>query len=830
MGMNDWEPQRSLVGRSRELASLETFLSAALAGRRMTALVDGPSGIGKSALISGFLSRHPELLVLRASGVHWESGEAYGVLQQLRSSAGQGTPLAPDGPSEPWQDPLTAGIDFMQLLGEVQQTAPLVIIVDDVHWADIESLQAVSSALRRMTTGRVLLILLGNTNHPGELPAGVPEFMADFGGEVMTLGPLTAPDIQRMAATAGPVLSLPAARQLLEHTQGNPLYIRQLLQECPASMWLQWQAGLPAPRAFAATVLQNLASCSPSTRAFTEAVATLGLTARLADAAALADLDEPLGAFEEACTAGLLARSQSGGLYTLSFPHPLVRAAIYESLGPLRRALLHRRAADIMDDEGQRLLHRVAATPLPDQGLAGDLDAFAARQAASGAWSAVADALIKASRLSLSKEDRQSRLLLAVDALIGAGDLDSASALIPEVESFDPSPLRDAVLGYLAILRGRPNEAEQLLTSAWQLRSPTDPPEVSARIAQRRVLHSLAQWRGPAMVRWAEQATELAKPGDPSRTESQAIVGLGLGAAGETQEALDTYDRYCSQDNPGAQSQRVRMGRGWLLLALDRPESARVELESAVPTEYQMGSARISLFARSWLARTEFVLGNWDAALHMSTRAASLAESSGIELLRPLAPWTATEIYALRGDWEAASEHLRRASATSGNYEMMFIPACLARAQFAQVQGDYEAVVRALQPLELLQPRQGIDEPGFWQWHDVYANALVMTDRMQDAHEFLVPHEKLALLRGHRSTIARLAYVRGRIFGAEGDIEAAKMSFEHGLAQLDGLPMPYCRARVKFAYGQTLRRAGKRREASAQMQDAKDAFTVLGRR
>ena len=99
---------------------------------------------------------------------------------------------------------------------------------------------------------------------------------------------------------------------------------------------------------------------------------------------------------------------------------------------------------------------------------------------------------------------------------------------------------------------------------------------------------------------------------------------------------------------------------------------------------------------------------------------------------------------------------------------------------------------------------------------------------MEEADSFLAPHEQLAELRGHRSTRARLAYVRGRIHAARGDLDAARTSFLGGLAQLDGLPLPYARARVKFAYGQSFRRAGKRREAAAVLTEARDLFAVLG--
>ena len=76
--------------------------------------------------------------------------------------------------------------------------------------------------------------------------------------------------------------------------------------------------------------------------------------------------------------------------------------------------------------------------------------------------------------------------------------------------------------------------------------------------------------------------------------------------------------------------------------------------------------------------------------------------------------------------------------------------------------------------------------------------------------------------------MARLGYARGRLLGATGDLPAARRAFDEALALLDGLPLRYDVARVNFAYGQTLRRAGKRREADAVIGTARDIYLSLG--
>jgi DNA-binding CsgD family transcriptional regulator len=342
------------------------------------------------------------------------------------------------------------------------------------------------------------------------------------------------------------------------------------------------------------------------------------------------------------------------------------------------------------------------------------------------------------------------------------------------------------------------------------------------------VLHALCRCRGEELVSWADRAIGLVDVGDPSAVESAAIRGLGLAATGRTAEATASYMRLRNEVTAGAQAQRIRMGKGWLELALDDADSARRELESAVPTQQQLGSVRISLWAQAWLARAEFAIGNCDTALDIVDNAATQADNGGLALVRPLVHWTATQVHALRGDWVAAEEHLRLGDSSVHDYEIMRVPAMIARAQHAEAQADYDRVLRALAPLRQPWARGAIDEPGFWPWPDVYGNALVMTNRVDEADEFLRPYERVAEQRGHRSALARLGYVRGRIAGARGDLDAVRDTFESALARLEDLPLRYDRARVNFAYGQTLRRAGKRREADAVMQVAREAYLALG--
>ncbi|MDN3295810.1 AAA family ATPase [Streptomyces ficellus] len=839
------EPQRSLFGRAGEVAALTRALGAARAGHPSMVLVEGPPGSGKTALVEHVLAASEPVRVLRGAGVPWEAGVALGVARQLARACGKPLVVHGESPRDgtpPDASPravLEAARRLHELWGAWQRPEPLVVVVDDAHWADVESLRAIGSAVRGMSTERVLVLLLARDDpceddpyEPFEtVPVETLAFLDGCRDDAVRLGPLGPEEVRALAwETSGVTLALPTARHLCRHTRGNPLHIGRLLRELPRETWQDWQPVLPAPSRYASAVRHRLARCGDAARALVEACSVLPDEVPVAEAAAVAGIDDPLPAADQAHAAGLLTATVDPGRVLLSFPHPLVRAAVLTGMGLTTRGELHRRAAAVTEDRGRRLTHRVAAATTADAELADELDRYAAERASAGEWSTVADTLVKASRLSVAGAARQDRLLRAVDAMIGAGDVPQASIFAEELESFPAGTLRDVVLGYLAIMRGRASEAEDFLTQAWTRCERERRPDLTAKICQRRVLHALGRWDAPGLVDWARRAIELADPDDPSAIESEAVMGIGLAAMGRADEAVAAYESAAAKLSGGAQPQRFQLGRGWVDLALDAPEAARRELEGAVPTGYRMGSTRISLWAQGWLARTQFALGAWPEALETVERAAARLAEVRIELVRPLVHWTGAQIQALRGDWDAAGRHVEEASAGTHHYEVMLLPACLARAQVAEARGDYERVVEALAPVVQLRSREGIDEPGFWPWQDLYANALVMTGRIDEANAFLSPYESLAARRGHRSTLARLGLVRGRVTGAQGDIEAAREHFDRALAHLEGLPLPYDRAGVNFAYGQTLRRAGKRREADTVLKNARDAYVTLGAR
>jgi len=802
-----------LVGRERERYRLDGLLDEVRAGTPVLALVEGPPGSGRTSLVDDFIERHPTMRVHTASGAEWERHHPWGVLEQLTGAVtGSG-------------DAIDTAHAYLETVRE-----PTLVVVDHAHLSDVDSLQTLSSMIRRAHDRPVLMLWIVPDVLPASVDDDVARVLAVHRGTTVHVGPLTPESVARLVLVhTGIDLSPWTAHRLHDHTLGNPGAVQQLLDEIPHAQWHRWRERFPAPQQVASTVQRTLASCAPATRDLVRAAAILGDGAHLTVVAALTPTEDPIPLLDEAFSTGLLTVSEERGVTTVSFADPMTRAAVTDGIGPAARHDLHARAAELVDDEGRSLFHLVSATPTSDGALADRLDDYARERASDGEWRRAAEALITAGRITPDRDLRTQRLIRGVDALIGAADLPQAQTFVPEIESVPGGPMRNTVLAYLAIQRGRAAEAHHLLTAAWELGGdPPSDPGLAAMICQRMVLHSLARLRGDELVDWADRAASLVAENTPAAVEAAAIRGLGLGMTGHIEEAREAYATLPEHTRLGAQSQRIRMAEGWLALVLDEPDRARTELEIAEPTSFRGGSLRISLWAQAWLARTQFVLGAWDDALRTVDRAAAQLDSTGLDLLRPLVHWTGAQIHALRGDWAASREHILRGRAGVNDYALMLVPSCISAAQCAEVAADYDSVLRYLEPLRTLQHRAALDEPGFWPWTDLYGNALVMTGRVDEADAFLTPHEERAVARGHRSAKARLGYVRGRIHGARGDIDAAQESFESALAELTPLPLPYARARVNFAYGQTLRRAGRRRDADSVIRTARELYSTLG--
>ena len=827
------------VGRREEMRLLRTRLEEVRRGEPRVVVIEGAAGIGKTALLQRFLAdAGDDVRVVGATGEEEEHQLPYAIVEQLvRSSRVPRTDqrAALGATTIPSRRAVAIGAGLIELLGALQEHGPVCVLVDDAQWADRPSLVALLFAMRRLQADRVLTVIAVREDRAFDLPPGLLK-LADGGrGSTLRLRGLPLTELRELAAVITEnVIPVSLAEQLREHTGASPLHVRALLEEYPLEQLRRANGDtpLPAPRSVGAQVLSRVAACPPQAQQLVVAAAILGQQCPLILAQRLAGIDDPLGALEAAMSAGLLRTQDAERDHGIGFPDPMTRSAVYNDIGPARRATLHLRAAELVNRPDLALHHRSAAALGEDEPLASDLAAHARRQAALGDYRGAASAMLRASDLSPARAQRERRLLEGVDHLLVGGDVNRAATLVEEVRRCADAPYRRYVLGRLAFRGGRPAEARELLLGAWDVCDRIRERELAGRIGAELALGLIRQARGAEALPWARRAMSAAEgtvTPAPWAHLAYALVHSGevprglAELAGLPEEVLD----------PTAEHVQALYARGLLRLAADDLLGARADLALVDPAARRWGPFAFIFAGLCLLAETEYRLGSWDEAIAHAETASTIGEDAGQVWMLCWLHGAAAAPLAGRGEWEQARLHVEAAAghARAVQDDGSVADAALAAARLAAARDGHEAVVEALTPLARTPRGEGLDEPGaLWPWRELHADALIRLDRIEEAEVVLVPLEELATLREHGGAIVSAARVRGNLEAARKRGDLADAAFRAGMERSESRCAPFDRARLEAAYGRYLRRAGKRGAGLAVLKSARDRFERLGAR
>ncbi|WP_405624723.1 AAA family ATPase [Streptomyces sp. NBC_00016] len=823
-------------GRAGALEELGDRLARAARSEPQIVLVDGPAGIGKTSLVRRFLaSAHAGCQVLRASGEEMEMDLPYGVAAQLLLHARRVVDV-PEGELEhttrsggPVPDPIAVGSCLLDALGRIQDHATGVMVIDDVHWADTPSLHALTFVLRRLRFDRVLTLLVTRDAADTRLPPGLRRILhADTTLEV-TLAGLGLPELTALNAAVGPS-ALPrwAIARLREHTDGNPLHTRALLQQLPAEVLGGGGVSLPAPRAYERLIAERLEACAPDTRRLVGAVSVLGTSSPVHLAAQIGTVPDPLEALSEAMARELLEEGTVGSVPRAVFPHPLLRAAVYHALEPAERSRLHGLAAGGVHEPDIALGHRVHAAVGPDEELADDLVRFAAGQCEKGAWSTAASASMAAARLSAAPSRGAQQTLRAVEYLLLAGDVSQAAELEQTVREMPPGAEQHYVLGHQALTSGRLDEARHELNACWE--SGGAATETLRSAAEQMAWLCLIQGDARGIVHWARRGLGL-PPGKRSSFLRDSLA-IGLAISGDYGEGMASLAHLpgCGPRNSPEQLDGL-LARGMLHLWNGQLSDARRDLEDAFTSHRRGGLPYAALVALGFLTDAEYRSGRWDEAIAHGTQAVSLAEDTDqISILAVVHALAACPL-AGRGDFRAAENHATAAAEHArvlGDVnDAAFAATALALVHTAR--GHHEGTVAALSRFlrQDIVHRHGIDEVGLVAWRPLLVEALVRTGCIDTAEEVLVPYEAGAAARRRWLDQAAAARCRGVLEGARGDVQAAERAFRTGLGYCDRGEPCWEQALLRLSYGAFLRRAGRRSSAVAELEAAWGTFHRL---
>lgn len=360
-----------LVGRSREQALLRAQLSAAVAGRGGLAILSGEAGIGKTALAESICHESKDADALVLVGRCYEGTETppcapwWEILDQLRavrdSSPALQSIAAPNpAPGSSW-NPLFA--DMRPLLNAVARERPLVILLDDIHWSDTESLDLLRFVARQLNSAPILMIVTYRDDevtreHP--LHRLAPILVREALAVRIDLSPLNDNDVQALIER---VYQLPAgdanrlAISLQQRAEGNPFFVGELLRSLEGTVLLpapdgRWRLGplehTRVPRLLRQVIDQRLARLGAEAERLLAIAAVIGHVAPFAVWARVSGATEEalLALVEQAVDARIMDATDDG--LAARFTHALIREALYDSVLPPRRRAWRRTIAETL--------------------------------------------------------------------------------------------------------------------------------------------------------------------------------------------------------------------------------------------------------------------------------------------------------------------------------------------------------------------------------------------------------------------------------------------------------------------------------------------------
>ncbi len=457
------------VGRESELVTLRSLVPWAPGEGRRIALVGGEAGSGKSRLVREFAgeaagSGANVLYGACDAVVHPPYGPFVEALGELR--AGTGAATDPDTERHRLH---TAVADLLERTGHER---PVVLVLEDAHWADAPTLGLLRHLARAGRRARLLLVATFRDTET-DMPDALSEMLADLrrSDDVvrLRLGGLSGDDVTelvRRVAGDEPVPELAPA--IADMTGGNPFLVCELWRSLVDGGGVEIWGGcvrltrpleeLAPPESVREVVARRLARLRPATADLLELAATAGSEFDLEVLRQVADADL-LPALEEAVSSGMIEELPSRGL-AYRFAHELVRRSLYDALSAVRRAELHLRVGEALERSGSRSVadlayHFAAAAPFGGVERGVEYNVRAARAATEGLdFDAAAECLGVALELGVDQPAERAALLLELgNARHRAGRALDALAAYAEAAELatalgDAELLARAAIGY----------------------------------------------------------------------------------------------------------------------------------------------------------------------------------------------------------------------------------------------------------------------------------------------------------------------------------------------------------------------------------------------
>ena len=791
-------------------------------------VISGEPGIGKSALldVARAHARTGGLRVLHMSGVTAEAHLPFAALQQAMGPVlKQADTLPPrqrsallsafglsDDATAP--DVYLVGLATLTLLTESAARKPILLVADDAQWLDQPSYDVLAFISRRLSADPIVLLMA--TRDGSDRSLSYPGVLRH------PLSGLDNTTAERLLDSHAPGLSLDLRRRFLDEAAGNPLALVELpcSERVPETAESQW---LPLTDRLERTFFSRVSDLPAATRALLLIMAENdGKSLREVLDAGDMLLGEPVGldALAPAVSARLIEVSASD----VQFRHPLMRSAVHQAASLAMRQKVHEALAGVIKDQSDRgIWHRMVSTIGPDDSLAVELDAAAARSQRRGGFAMAIVALENAARLSGSVAARSERLMRAAELAAELAQPETVERLLREADLDRPPSHVQARVAWI-------REMSQPLTV-------NDP----ARIPALRGLADDAQadgavdlalnllWRAAQRCWWgnasdAMRASIIAAASELGLPETDARLIAITGYVGPLERGSDVYRQLRAHAATGVADPVVArilgltantigafdLGVGWL-----------TESSNALREQGRLGDLARVLFARSY---AEMETGDWMGALTSAEESVRFGEETGQTVWVAAATIVQARLAAMRGSLAAAEAHAVQAERLVLSPGTSFLLALLQNARGI-------AALGAGRPTEAYEHLQRVHTPAdpamntslqFFSLAD-YVEAAVSCGQEAAAASILEEVDR-------RSAPVAVPWVQMMLCYGKALLASpgrAELFFQDGLGTL-AQNWPFLRARLLLAYGGWLRRQRRVAEARSPLRTARDMFDALG--
>ena len=848
-----------LLEREYECDALARALAAASTGDGTVVALEGEAGIGKSALLAYAMGVAADtgMRVLTARGGELEQDFGYGVVRQLfdaplgamtsaqrrRLLSGAAVFAAPAlstgaGAGAGAAEPGSVLHGLYWLTANLAADRPLVIAIDDAHWADSASI-AFLNYIGRRVEGLALVVLYAT--RVGEGAGDVLPAFADAGfrGTVLRPGVLgERATIELIGRSLAGESCHEFAQACRAATAGNPFLLQELLRAlhadgiAPARESCARVAQI-APGTISRAILARLRRLGTAAMELAFAIAVLGRSAELRHAAALAALDpEATSRAADALTRAAIV----GDRRPLEFIHPIVRTAIYAEIPAARRAAMHKRAAALLERDAfgpaELAPHLMASEPAGDPHVVQGLRAAAAEVRDGGAPGAACAYLRRALAEPPSAERRGVLLYELGSAELPAGHPQAIGHLRGALAGDLPRDVRVAAAVELVVafaVHGQRNEGTKLLDGLIAEIAADGDPELAMQIDGLVAGSSYLDGTPAAVVR-ARLGRYSGLRGD-TLGEQLLLSAMAFEAchrAAPAAMAIELAERALTQ--PRRLLERYPHSTGfplavWALVLCEQLERADDLYTLAVESATARGSLVGLGIAAGCRSQVRFRLGRIAEAEAEARDALDVAGSAWL-LGRPMMLACALDALVERADGEACRAYLAEQGIDADLDALLMASRLLySRGHMRLAHGDPAGALRDFEQILERDARLGMATPAI----PTYASAALALHQLGDQKRArTLAAEELVRARswGTPSALSFALRTAGIVTGGE----AGLAMLARAAAAVADSPARYERARSLTEYGAALRRAGHRTQARVPLREALALADACGAR